>query len=51
MTEARYLPQHATTVDAEQRACLAVSAKGRPTLACGRERHQARRETPRPEPG
>jgi hypothetical protein len=34
MTEARYLPQHATTVDAEQSACLAVSAKGaRPSPA------------------
>jgi len=30
MTEARYLPQHATTVDAEQRACLAVSSQGAP---------------------
>jgi hypothetical protein len=29
-TEARYLPEHATMVDAEQRACLAVSSQGAP---------------------
>lgn len=30
MTETRYLPGHATTVDAEQRACPAVSSQGAP---------------------
>ena len=30
MTEARDLPQHATTVDAEQRPCLAVSSQVAP---------------------
>ena len=33
MTEARYLPEHATTVDAEQRACLAALSLGRPMLS------------------
>ena len=44
MTEARDLPEHATTVDAEQRACLAVSSQGAPDSSPGaEERRQARR--------
>jgi hypothetical protein len=33
MTEARYLPEHATTVAAEQSACLAALSLGRPMLS------------------
>jgi hypothetical protein len=50
-TEARYLPGHGTTVDAEQRACLAVSSQGAPDSWPVAENVASTSRMPRPEPG